>query len=418
MRAFILSFFFFASFAVADDGLDLLKGQQLATEARNAYTAGRLDEALKLFQTAEQYRPDHPGLLFNLIAIADEKGDGALVETYLRHYADMGLYSDAFLSGDFQKKYANSQALKSMALNKMPIGNSAHYLIAKTETGLVEGVLPMPNGQGVIISAYHDRQLYQIMPDGAVKALLSKPLSYGPMGMKWGANGLLYVATSALSQMSGYDDGLKDRSEVVILNPALDYKIVDHIPLMGTVGDLALAANGTLYATSSVSNEVYKIENHQVSKIYKIDNSQSLQGITFSLNQNIVYISDYSTGIHWLDIESGNNGWVRDPVGETLLGIDGLYHDQGNLIAIQNGVQPNRVLRLVLSENGKTIEMVEVLQQNHPAFNEPTLGYVARNYFYFVANSQWPKFSDGFDEKTNWREKLDPVMILKLALKP
>ena len=98
----------------------------------------------------------------------------------------------------------------------------------------------------------------------------------------------------------------------------------------------------------------------------------------------------------------------------TLLGIDGLTYHAGGLIAIQNGVRPHRVIRLRLGPQLREIASVEVLEANHPLFDEPTLGTVLDNWFYYIANSGWPQLDDlgGFRETG----KPDEPVILKLRL--
>jgi hypothetical protein len=96
------------------------------------------------------------------------------------------------------------------------------------------------------------------------------------------------------------------------------------------------------------------------------------------------------------------------------LGVDGLYFQKGKLIGIQNGTSPQRVVRFSLSRDNLRLTRAETLEANHADFNEPTLGVLAGEDFYFVANSQW----EMVDEKgaasaaEKWRE---PV-VLRLRL--
>ena len=83
-----------------------------------------------------------------------------------------------------------------------------------------------------------------------------------------------------------------------------------------------------------------------------------------------------------------------------LVGIDGLVAYRGDLIAIQNGLTPHRILRLTLSRDHTAITRVTPVVMNHPRFDEPTVGVVvaaSREHdlpagFYYVANSQWGAF--------------------------
>ncbi|GAB4567319.1 MAG: hypothetical protein Tsb0020_19750 [Haliangiales bacterium] len=83
-----------------------------------------------------------------------------------------------------------------------------------------------------------------------------------------------------------------------------------------------------------------------------------------------------------------------------LVGIDGLVAYRGDLLAIQNGLTPHRILRLTLSRDHTAITRVTPVVMNHPRFDEPTVGVVVANNpehdlpagFYYVANSQWGAF--------------------------
>jgi hypothetical protein len=58
------------------------------------------------------------------------------------------------------------------------------------------------------------------------------------------------------------------------------------------------------------------------------------------------------------------------------LGIDGLYAVGRDLVGIQNGIAPHRVVRLRLDARGDRIVSVEVLERARPDYAEPTLGVV------------------------------------------
>ena len=87
------------------------------------------------------------------------------------------------------------------------------------------------------------------------------------------------------------------------------------------------------------------------------------------------------------------------PPGTTLLGIDGLSFHNGALIGIQNGIRPYRVVRLPLDATASRIKAVEVLESNHPLFDEPTTGVVIGDRYFFIANSHWPSFAEGTTPK-------------------
>jgi hypothetical protein len=84
------------------------------------------------------------------------------------------------------------------------------------------------------------------------------------------------------------------------------------------------------------------------------------------------------------------------------------------LIGVQNGVAPQRVVRLRLTKDLKRVERCEVLEANNPLFDEPTLGALVNEYFYFIANSQWGLVDD--KAQLGPAEKLADPIILKIKL--
>ena len=81
---------------------------------------------------------------------------------------------------------------------------------------------------------------------------------------------------------------------------------------------------------------------------------------------------------------------------------------------MQNGIKPNRVVRLTFANDWRAIEKLEVLEANNPVFDEPTLGVVVGNKFYFIANSQWAAIDE--DGQLAPDEKLRDPIILRLNL--
>jgi hypothetical protein len=87
---------------------------------------------------------------------------------------------------------------------------------------------------------------------------------------------------------------------------------------------------------------------------------------------------------------------------------------KGSLVIVGGILGVDRVVRLFLSDDGKSVVRAKVLEANHPLFNLPTTGVMADSSFYYIANSQLRSF----DEKGNIFpcEKLQDSFILKVAV--
>ena len=109
---------------------------------------------------------------------------------------------------------------------------------------------------------------------------------------------------------------------------------------------------------------------------------------------------------------------LPSPDEETVGYGDGLYFHDGNLLAItvhrEGEMLVNRVIRLHLSETLDRITGIDVLDQDHPLYSNPTTGAIAGDWFYYIATAQFEKF----DEDGNlapW-EELSDTYVLKLRL--
>jgi len=127
-----------------------------------------------------------------------------------------------------------------------------------------------------------------------------------------------------------------------------------------------------------------------------------------------MYVVDYSRGLLRVDLTARAVRPVATNPGALALGIDGLYRVGDDLVGVQNGVEPHRVVRLHLERGGDRITTVEVLERARPDYAEPTLGVVVQGALYYVANSQWERFKD--DGTIDSPERLRRPLVLRLPL--
>ena len=112
-------------------------------------------------------------------------------------------------------------------------------------------------------------------------------------------------------------------------------------------------------------------------------------------------VADYGSGLHRIDLATGEDEPITEPDAFTLTGIDGVVADGGDLIVIQNGSLPQRVVRLTLSPDARNVRSARVLLANPKLAGgeaDLTLGPVAgtgeRPAFIFVARSGWAAVGD------------------------
>ena len=136
-------------------------------------------------------------------------------------------------------------------------------------------------------------------------------------------------------------------------------------------------------------NEIYKIEGESLKLVVANPKLTSIRGLAVTDDGNTLYFADYALGIFGADLKAGAGfPLVHDTRQLVLGGIEGLYWYDGHLVAIENGISPNRVIRLSLSKDGKSVTRMMPLDVANPAFNVPTYGTVAGDDLLFIANSQ------------------------------
>ena len=140
----------------------------------------------------------------------------------------------------------------------------------------------------------------------------------------------------------------------------------------------------------------------------------NLQGLALTPDETKLLVADYLKGFFLVDLQTKQVTPVAIPDNVAAQGCDGIYRVGNDIIAVQNGIKPNRVIRLTFGNDWRAIEKLDVLEANNPVFDEPTLGVVVGNKFYFIANSQWAAIDE--DGQLAPDEKLRDPIILRLNL--
>jgi len=229
----------------------------------------------------------------------------------------------------------------------------------------------------------------------------------------------LWVASSSIpeiadfkkeedSQAAVFQYDLKTKKLVKKYSPTDNQKHV--------FGDLTLNSKGEVFITDSVSPNIYRISSDKGTlENFLTGPFVSLQGIAFSSDEKFCFVSDYSQGIFKIDLATKTITKLSIPANATLLGVDGIYFYQGSLIAVQNGVNPRRVVKLSLDSKFNQIESLTILTSSKEALPDPTLGTVVGTDFYFHANAQW----NNFDRSSNIfpLDKFTEPTLVKIKLK-
>ena len=425
MRILVFSigiFFFVGSASFGQTAAEMKVAGEAERAATAAYRAKDYPEFLRQMETANRNRPNHPRLIYNLgtAYVLNGRVDDALAS--LERLTKMGLgyrfdKDEDLASLNDNERY--KQILAASAANLRPVNASTKVLELTDKTMIAESVAFDPGSKQFFVGSIHKRKIVSVDANG-VEREFSSPVDglYAVLGMKVDAKrGVLWVAGSAIPQMTGFTEADKGRAAIFTYD-LRSRKLLQKFPTpqgeQHMLGDVWIDRSGNVYATDSVAPNIFRIDatKNETELFLSSDRFASLQGITEGSKPNEIYVADYAKGFFRIDLSTKTITQLKPDANVTLLGTDGLYFHNGKLIAFQNGINTNRVAAFTVE--GDRVTATTVLEANHADFLEPTLGAIIGGDFYYVANSQWPFVNEKAELQT---EKLRNPVILKLSLR-
>jgi hypothetical protein len=394
-------------------------------QAAAAYKAKDYAAAIENFKKAAELVPDHPSVIYNLACMYALAGRKSEALAALSRFAEMGLVLPAEKDGDLASIKDTPEfklILARFEASKTPvIRSSAGFTIH--EKGLItEGLAYDPVEESFFVSSVHKRKILAVGKSGDVKTFASEQDGlFSVLGMAVDAKRRhLWITSTAFPQMINFrkeEDGTSAVFKFDLRTKKLLKKyVLSNAGKKHALGDLTIQSNGDVFTTDSLSPAVYVIhpQKNEIELFLEDPGFGSPQGLAFSSDEQHLFMADYSTGLFDIDVKAKKIGHLPPLSGATLLGIDGLYYHKGSLIGVQNGVTPQRIVRVSLSKDLSRVERLEVVEANNPIFLEPTLGVLVKDMFYFIANSQWPLI----DESGNLaaEDKLQDPVVLKIKL--
>ena len=263
---------------------------------------------------------------------------------------------------------------------------------------LIESVAWDPTRKSLLVGGLREGAVYQVGKGGALTTLVEADADNG----LWAVmdlvvddeRGVLWVASTALPHFKGYrpeqDLGRAgvfkfDLETGKFLKSYLSPSLLGQSFFMTA---LALAPDGTVYAADGVNNAVYMVREDQLKRVFHAGTLTSIRAMTVSGDGRILYFSDVELGIIGYDLATGKPFDVGVTKQMALAGIDGLVWWNGSLLAVQNGMTPSRVVRLLLAPDGRSFTGLMPLAAGQPEFGAPTQATIAGDQIYFIANSQ------------------------------
>ncbi|MGX7952635.1 hypothetical protein ACWPM1_08715 [Tsuneonella sp. HG249] len=191
-------------------------------------------------------------------------------------------------------------------------------------------------------------------------------------------------------------------------------------PADATPSDIALGMGDTLFAADPLNGAIYRGQKGDGSlrEFIAPGTFRSAQGMAASADGRFLYVSDYGYGLALIDLRTGAIDRLPAPNSPFVEGTDGLWLHNGELIAIQNGTRPARIVAHRLAPDGRSIVDTRVLESAHPAWIELGSGSIDGDSLLYVATGQWDRFGKGGATVEGKPPLPTELRVLPLAEKP
>lgn len=401
---------------------DVAAFQRLRAEGVAAASADDLATASALLAEADGRIPNHPGLMLMRARVAAAAGRSDAALEQVRRYADAGLVMN--LAGDRALSTLSGQpgfdaVAAALEANRAPVGADRLTLLAAIPGGgLVESVARDETRGRWLVAMIRGRTIMALDDAGEVSPFLAPEAEIGGvLGLAMDARaGVLWAATAPLPPAvhGRAADAQPLASDLLKIDLASGQVLARYPAPAGDqmLGDVTLAPDGTVYVAGG---DLFQLRpgGEALEVLTPAGRMRSPQGMAVTPDGAALIVADYSSGIWRVDRTSGAATRLEAPANASLIGVDGLISDGRFLYALQNGVAPQRVLKLTPAAGWSRIEAVEVLAANLTQLDEPTTGLVRDGELVFVSRSQWSDFDGEGAPRTPTPE---PALISRLRL--
>ena len=314
----------------------------------------------------------------------------------LTAYAGMGQSSDAV---EALPELAPLRALSefgtvrtSMAINRKAVALSSVAFEMPDSQLLPEDMDFDPGSRKFFISSVLQHRIVTLAPNQPLAEFAKAPDDWPILAIKMDATrGVLWATEVALE---GFDVVAKsDQGRSALLSYDLKTgKLLRRIegPRPSALGDLCLTPQGEVIVSDGSHGGLYRLHSN-APRLERLDHGELISPQTVAPGEDAthIYVPDYVRGLGVFDLETRQVRWLPMAGRFALDGIDGLYRAGQQLIAVQNGTSPARIVLLSKDGAAKKILAEKIIERATPTLGDPTHGVVVGDAFYYIANSGW-----------------------------
>ena len=296
--------------------------------------------------------------------------------------------------------------------NGRPKGSAEALFTSGRSDLALEAIAYDPSQSGYLVGSITEGSVYRVAADGELTPFITPDKDNQLLGIFALAvdpkAGVLWVATGASAAYKNIS--FKDAGRTGIRK--FDLKTgkflrgfelpVDAQPRL--IASLVAAPDGGLFAADA--SRIYRIEpgGEELKGFLYSPTFSSLRGLALDPSGERLYFADYELGLFGVNVAEKKAFKITQ--GTTNLGgIGSLNWYRDGLILVQEGIEPQRVVRLALNAEGTGGFHAQAILSAHPSLDSPRAATVVGDRVAVIASSHLERY----DKRTG--EPLDPAAL-------
>ena len=374
----------------------------LLARANAAYTAKDYQTFRKTLESLRKLRPNNSDYMYQLViahALLNEKTQAYDLMLGMQQqglaYDFMASEHTANIQGTEVFDYVNDM----LKIAGNPVGEAETVFVLPDDVIMPETIAWDESRQKFLIGTIAEGQVLAVGKDGQVSELLKASDENG----MWAifdilvdeSRNRLWVTSASTPGYLRFDPIDNGRSALFEFDlKSLGFIRRYPVPVDGQphiLGSMVLDPDGSVYIADRTLPLIYSkpAGEDKLKPIMVLKEMVSQRGLAMQSDGRIMYVADREMGIMVVDLKRQLAGLLEVPSTLNVGGIDGLYLKDNRLFVIQNGISPQRVMRLQLDPSGTKVASVAPLAVAQPEFDLPSFGAIEGEDLYYFANSQW-----------------------------
>ena len=379
--------------------------QQAAVEAYQQGNYQRFTQATMLLR---KQRPFEPQYMIGMVAGAARLGRQTTAYNYMHVMQQQGLSYDFNATPDTESiratevyGYLNDLLIRA----GRPAGMGQVAFTLAEAASYPEAIVWDPSRERLLIGTIDQGAILAVTPDGKVKELLRANADNG----LWAVHGIavdadhdrLWVTSTGVPGFQGLQPTDLGRGALFELKLS-SLTVVNRfdVPADGyphLLGSLSVTSAGDVYVLDRAVPLIFRKAAASTKLEPYLGNAQMVGFRDMALSQDgaRLYVADTALGILVVELASQALAKLSGPETLNLGGISGLWYDDGSLLMLQNGIDPQRLMRLELDAGGTAVSQVSPIAVALESFAFPAFGAVAQGSVFYFAGSNIPGAHEG-----------------------